>query len=212
MLLRYIRETKKWGIEDSEASKIIEYLIKQRFIDEARYAKGFTNDKFRFNKWGRTKIAYALRLKNSETLIDEALYNINEEQYQDTLLQILENKQKTQKRPINTTCTQNYSDLPLLKDSNGYYTIGHSIHETMKKQIGNIIDLFYPRTCRVCGRMLLTHEEFLCLHCIHNIPRTDFHKKRIPSMEQLFRGENRHTGCIRILLFYPTRRLQTTNT
>ena len=70
---------KKWGIEDSEASKIIEYLIKQRFIDEARYAKGFTNDKFRFNKWGRTKIAYALRLKKiPETLIDEALYNINE--------------------------------------------------------------------------------------------------------------------------------------
>ena len=87
---------KKWGIEDSEASKIIEYLIKQRFIDEARYAKGFTNDKF--NKWGKTKIAYALRQKKiPETLIDEALYNINEEQYRDTLLQILENKQKNTK-------------------------------------------------------------------------------------------------------------------
>ena len=59
----------------------------------------------------------------------------------------------------------------------------------MKKQIGNIIDLFYPRTCRVCGRMLLTHEEFLCLHCIHNIPRTDFHKKESHPMEQLFRGK-----------------------
>ena len=86
---------KKWGIENSEASEIIEYLIKQRFIDEARYAKGFTNDKFRFNKWGRIKIAYALRQKKiPEILIDETLHNIDEEQYRDTLLQILGNKKK----------------------------------------------------------------------------------------------------------------------
>ena len=43
-------------------------------------------------------MAYALRQKKiPETLIDEALYNINEEQYRDTLLQILENKQKNTK-------------------------------------------------------------------------------------------------------------------
>ena len=38
-----------------------------------------------------------VKKKIPETLIDEALYNINEEQYRDTLLQILENKQKNTK-------------------------------------------------------------------------------------------------------------------
>ena len=39
-----------------------------------------------------------------------------------------------------------------------------------------------------------------------------FSQKRIPSNGTIVQRENRHTGCIRILLFYPTRRLQTTNT
>lgn len=57
------------------------------------------------------------------------------------------------------------------------------------KRIGNIIDLFYPRTCLICGRALLAHEKHLCLHCIQNIPRTDFHTKDSHPAEQLFRGK-----------------------
>ena len=57
------------------------------------------------------------------------------------------------------------------------------------KQIDNIINLFYPNTCRICGRTLSTHENYLCLHCIQNIPRTDFHIKDSHPAEQLFRGK-----------------------
>lgn len=57
------------------------------------------------------------------------------------------------------------------------------------KLIDNIVNLFYPHICRICGRTLLTHEKFLCLHCIQNIPRTDFHIKESHPAEQLFRGK-----------------------
>lgn len=85
----------RWGIENNEAFKIIEYLTQQRFIDETRYSKGFANDKFRFNKWGRIKISYALRQKKiPETLINEAINAIDNRQYEKTLREILEAKRK----------------------------------------------------------------------------------------------------------------------
>ena len=51
-------------------------------------------------------------------------------------------------------------------------------------------DLFYPRTCLVCGHALQSHEKHLCLHCIQNIPRTQLHLHSEDNiMEQLFRGK-----------------------
>lgn len=92
----------RWGIENGDAFKIIEYLSRQRFIDEARYSNGFVNDKFRFNKWGRIKICYALRQKKiPETLIDEAIGTIDDRQYEKTLRDILEAKRKGTKASDN---------------------------------------------------------------------------------------------------------------
>ena len=38
--------------------------------------------------------------------------------------------------------------------------------------IKNLFDLLYPRKCKVCGRILLSKEEHLCLHCLKDIPLT----------------------------------------
>ncbi|MDE6628310.1 MAG: ComF family protein [Muribaculaceae bacterium] len=35
--------------------------------------------------------------------------------------------------------------------------------------------LFFPHTCRVCGRALVEGEELLCLHCLADMPRTEMH-------------------------------------
>lgn len=37
-----------------------------------------------------------------------------------------------------------------------------------------VSDIFLPRTCIVCGRKLLLHEEHLCLYCLADMPRTHF--------------------------------------
>ena len=46
-----------WGICTTEAEKIISGLIREMFLDDSRYAHAFVRDKFKYNKWGRMKIA-----------------------------------------------------------------------------------------------------------------------------------------------------------
>ena len=83
----------KWGLNPGEASQVLTRLIEQGYIDESRYARAFVNDRFRFNGWGRIKIAHHLRLKGiSSELIDEAMTAIDEEQYRERLLDLLRAK------------------------------------------------------------------------------------------------------------------------
>ncbi|MDR1372442.1 MAG: ComF family protein [Dysgonamonadaceae bacterium] len=39
----------------------------------------------------------------------------------------------------------------------------------------NIISLFYPKVCAVCKERLMGKEEFLCLHCFSDLPKTNYH-------------------------------------
>ena len=51
----------KWEISVSDSEQILETLEQEGFIDHLRYARSFTVDKFKFNKWGRIKIRWMLR-------------------------------------------------------------------------------------------------------------------------------------------------------
>ena len=83
----------KWGLCPGEAGQVLARLIEQGYIDERRYARAFVNDRFRFNGWGRIKIAHQLRLKGiSSDLIDEAMTVIDEEQYRERILELLRAK------------------------------------------------------------------------------------------------------------------------
>ena len=74
----------KWNVPAEWHEPIIDRLIADGFIDENRYAKAFVVDKFRLNKWGKTKIALALKLKGvSKEDISEALELIDEGEYDD---------------------------------------------------------------------------------------------------------------------------------
>lgn len=88
----------KWGLTAVEARQVLDQLISQGFIDEARYARAFVNDRFNFNGWGRVKIAHQLRLKGiSGELIDEAVNAIDEENYRQRLIELLTAKWRTVK-------------------------------------------------------------------------------------------------------------------
>ena len=87
---------KNWGVNQSDAEKIIDYLIDEKYIDEARYAQAYTNDKFRFAHWGRIKIKAMLRLQHiSESHINEALDNIPQEEYEEILDGVIKSKQRS---------------------------------------------------------------------------------------------------------------------
>ncbi|HNW51433.1 MAG TPA: regulatory protein RecX [Prolixibacteraceae bacterium] len=84
-----------WGVEPADAQKIIKTLIAEKFIDEERYVRFYVRDKFRFNQWGRVKIAFMLRSKKiASGLIDIALQEITEEAYTELLTILLTDKSK----------------------------------------------------------------------------------------------------------------------
>ena len=84
-----------WCIGCDDKSKIIDKLIAEDFINEKRYCVHFVKDKFRFNKWGKIKISYALKQKGlADELINAALTTIDDGEYEEMLASILKTKLK----------------------------------------------------------------------------------------------------------------------
>lgn len=84
-----------WACAPEHIDKIIDYLKNDNFLNEQRYCNAFVRDKFRFNQWGKTKIAMMLRTKNiAEETIAEALEQIDDETYQQTVTTLLQTKLK----------------------------------------------------------------------------------------------------------------------
>ncbi len=51
-----------------------------------------------------------------------------------------------------------------------------------------LTELLFPRLCAVCGDKLIEQERWICLHCLHHIPRTNFHLTEENPVAQLFYG------------------------
>ena len=47
----------RWGIAYDTIARILDRLESEKFIDDERFCRAFVNDKFRFAKWGKMKIA-----------------------------------------------------------------------------------------------------------------------------------------------------------
>ena len=77
-----IKKMSSLRIQKPVQKKILNILIKENFINEARYAKTYCRGKFRINKWGKQKIINSLKIKNiSKKNINNGLNEINEESY-----------------------------------------------------------------------------------------------------------------------------------
>ncbi|MBR5184593.1 MAG: RecX family transcriptional regulator [Bacteroidales bacterium] len=62
------------GFSDSQIEEILEALVKEKFVDDVRFAGAYVRDKARFSGWGVVKIAYNLKgLGVGEEVIKEAL-------------------------------------------------------------------------------------------------------------------------------------------
>jgi regulatory protein len=88
-----IRRLSDWEVSQEDADRIIQRLREEKFLDDQRYASFFVKDKFRFNRWGRIKIRYALRQKGiPEETIEAALEQIDEDAYVQTCTQLIRQK------------------------------------------------------------------------------------------------------------------------
>ena len=87
---------KRWEIDATTQDSIIARLVKERYIDNERYARAFVKDKIRYNKWGRRKVQQALWMKRiSDDIQQRVLDEIDEKEYLDVLVPLLKQKRKT---------------------------------------------------------------------------------------------------------------------
>ena len=82
-----------WGITSTEAEKIIDRLIDNRFVDDERFARSFVRDRYRFSGYGRRKIALGLIAKRiPREIIDNAMEEIDDDIYFDNLRRLINRK------------------------------------------------------------------------------------------------------------------------
>jgi regulatory protein len=83
-------------LEEDDSIAIIDLLKAEKYIDDERFARAYVKDKFRFNHWGKQKIAHMLRAKSISPEIQElAFEEIEDEGYADELLKLLTDKEKS---------------------------------------------------------------------------------------------------------------------
>ena len=89
---------RRWELDDATQNRIIARLVKERYVDDERYARAFVKDKIRYNKWGRRKVQQALWLKHIDSDIQQrVLDEIDEKEYLDVLRPLLKQKRKSVK-------------------------------------------------------------------------------------------------------------------
>ena len=88
----------KWEIDPAAQERILDYLHREKYVDDERFTRFFSRDKIRYNKWGRRKVEQALWMKRipreiSTPILDE----LEEEMYVDVLRPLLQQKRKSVK-------------------------------------------------------------------------------------------------------------------
>ena len=89
---------KKMEFDSPTIARILNTLQTEGFIDDERFCRSFVNDKLRFNKWGRLKIAQALAFRKiSSEIVYRCLDEIDEDEYMDILRKIIAAKKRSVK-------------------------------------------------------------------------------------------------------------------
>ena len=87
---------RRWELDETVQNRIIARLVKERYIDDERYARAFVKDKIRYNKWGRRKVQQALWQKHIDSDVQQrVLDEIDEKEYLDVLRPLLKQKRKS---------------------------------------------------------------------------------------------------------------------
>jgi regulatory protein len=85
----------EWNVAGRDMEKIIRLLKDEKYLDDRRYAAVYARDKFRFNRWGRIKIAQMLRQNCiGDEDISHALNQLDDEAYFNACLELLRMKAK----------------------------------------------------------------------------------------------------------------------
>ena len=88
------------GLEGDRAAaqEVVDVLVKEKYVDDLRYASAYARDKAAIQGWGELKIRYMLTAKGvSRGIIDMALEEIDQDKADSRLEKLLENKLRSLK-------------------------------------------------------------------------------------------------------------------
>ena len=92
------RLMRRWGLGEREAAGVLARLVRERFIDDRRYAELFVREKLRLSGWGAYKIRAALARKGIDRATAErALAAVDPAQNAERLRQQLARKMRSVK-------------------------------------------------------------------------------------------------------------------
>lgn len=78
------------------AAEVVESLVKEKYVDDLRYASAFARDKASIRGWGEVKIRYMLSAKKiSRDVIDQALAEVDKSRASSRLEKLLETKYRS---------------------------------------------------------------------------------------------------------------------
>lgn len=87
---------KRWELNEETQARIMEYLTREKYVDDSRFCRAFTREKMRFNKWGRRKIELALMQKRIDrSMASEALDEVDDSEYIAILRPMLKQKERS---------------------------------------------------------------------------------------------------------------------
>ena len=123
-----------FGLFKNDVEEILSELISEDYLNEERFARQFAGSKFRVKQWGRNKIVYALKKKMvSAYNIKIAMKEIDEDEYEKTLLHLCRTKWKALKHEqhiVREVKTRNF----LLQRGFEHPLIGNAIKEVRGKR------------------------------------------------------------------------------
>ena len=91
-----LEKMRRWEVPETVQARVMAKLIKERYVDDERYAQAFVKDKIRYNKWGRRKVEQGLWQKRiDEDIRKRVLDEVDDNEYLDVLRPLLKQKRKT---------------------------------------------------------------------------------------------------------------------
>ena len=88
----------RWDMDTAAQARVMERLVRERYVDDERYARAFVRDKIRYNKWGRRKVEQGLWAKHiDDDIRRRVLDEVSDDEYLSVLRPLLQQKRRTLK-------------------------------------------------------------------------------------------------------------------
>ena len=93
-----LEKMRRWEVPEEAQARVMQRLVKERYVDDERYAQAFVKDKIQYNKWGRRKVDQALWQKHiDEDIRKHVLDEVDDDEYLKVLRPLLKQKRKSTK-------------------------------------------------------------------------------------------------------------------